>query len=734
MGGSQLWQVVGGADKGGIIVRTGKDATSEICGDRLSTGAVVEEVSLDGERLCFRRLAGIGPSEGWVSTRLPQKELMQRLDNIWEIVGGADKGGIFVRQGLDTASPACSERLSTGAFVRELEPLQGLRLHYARLTGTGPDEGWVSIRLESGKELVRKLEVPEPPPEPEQFSAPWPAERLPYEGDVPLDIRLYNEEKDFSYEGYPEWVPTVAAIARLYREGKPFMPYPVETPARVYEAKPLAPFKKFKPKELRENTKLNLPGCMFDLPLPKTAEEMRSDEFGADWLTRAFHAAGTLAKDNRVAKLLRAQELPVKGFDAAGGAAMKMFLTVEYERQDPGLHTELFAKYPYLYEEYPSSRQEVSGYNDVDGPEITCAMRLVHLFPFRTAKFYFCDVCRETTNWILITETIPFAKRGRVENGKVVEHIEYKPYEVLPVCGKYQDWLLPDPAEFYCCLFRTMGRLAAWDKLGRYDAFLGPSAFYNEQEYLGFTKAGRQTSTQKLKEMTQQSIGKMMDSGIDFVMNVVNNMVPEDIKDMAKLNKLKSEMIEMSPYFNDMSSYFQPNNTDYQAAMHANLQADNAFFWRDEFGDLSCGVLDWGGFARTPFAMNFMGCLSGADPEVMLAHEEGIVRCFIDEYFRSGGPKLDLADMLLRYRLAWITFCYDSTQWIERDIYKQMPKAEIAKCTGVLDENFQAAFRVRCRGMTVINAFTFYIMKGHFKALFDEWASGRGRPYLTEYK
>ena len=66
----------------------------------------------------------------------------------------------------------------------------------------------------------------------------------------------------------------------------------------------------------------------------------------------------------------------------------------------------------------------------------------------------------------------------------------------------------------------------------------------------------------------------------------------------------------------------------------------------------SGGVLDWGGFNRTPFCMNFLGCLSGADPEapgcnlatpaclrepaqtslkVLLAHEEGIIRCFRDE-------------------------------------------------------------------------------------------------------
>ena len=55
---------------------------------------------------------------------------------------------------------------------------------------------------------------------------------------------------------------------------------------------------------------------------------MISEDFGAAWLTKAFHKAGTLPEDNRVVKIHRAQELAVKGFDAAGGAAMKMILEV----------------------------------------------------------------------------------------------------------------------------------------------------------------------------------------------------------------------------------------------------------------------------------------------------------------------------------------------------------------------------------------------------------------------
>jgi len=73
---------------------------------------------------------------------------------LWDIVGGADKGGILVREGQALGSPATKDRLSTGATVEELE-LVGERLHYKLVegTGTGPAEGWISIKV-SGKELA----------------------------------------------------------------------------------------------------------------------------------------------------------------------------------------------------------------------------------------------------------------------------------------------------------------------------------------------------------------------------------------------------------------------------------------------------------------------------------------------------------------------------------------------------------------------------------------------------
>jgi 3-oxoadipate enol-lactonase len=72
----QVWKVVGGADKGGILVRSGQDVASQQEKDRLSTGALVVQLALEGERLNYQLMEGTGPKTGWVSIRLKDKELL----------------------------------------------------------------------------------------------------------------------------------------------------------------------------------------------------------------------------------------------------------------------------------------------------------------------------------------------------------------------------------------------------------------------------------------------------------------------------------------------------------------------------------------------------------------------------------------------------------------------------------------------------------------------------------
>ena len=158
-----FWKVVGGGEKGGIVVRANEDvatgAKSTVVG-RLSTGAVVEEVDLVDGRLRFRKLSGVGPESGWVSLKLANgKDLLSKIQ-LWKVTGGAEKGGIIVREGFNVTS-AESSRLATGSTIQEMEVVNE-RLRYQLVTGTGPELGWVSIVVQK-KPLLCKLGAPSAP-------------------------------------------------------------------------------------------------------------------------------------------------------------------------------------------------------------------------------------------------------------------------------------------------------------------------------------------------------------------------------------------------------------------------------------------------------------------------------------------------------------------------------------------------------------------------------------------
>lgn len=76
----QNWEVVGGGAKGGIVVRAGMDTSSEEQADRLSTGAIIRELELKGSRLQYKLLSGTGPSDGWVSVKFRDSDLVVKTD------------------------------------------------------------------------------------------------------------------------------------------------------------------------------------------------------------------------------------------------------------------------------------------------------------------------------------------------------------------------------------------------------------------------------------------------------------------------------------------------------------------------------------------------------------------------------------------------------------------------------------------------------------------------------
>ena len=93
------WEVIGGGDKGGILVRSGQATSSEQLPDRLSTGARVEELELVGERLHYKLTSGTGPATGWVSISLKDKPLLQRIGDAKDTKDSKESQDAELREG-----------------------------------------------------------------------------------------------------------------------------------------------------------------------------------------------------------------------------------------------------------------------------------------------------------------------------------------------------------------------------------------------------------------------------------------------------------------------------------------------------------------------------------------------------------------------------------------------------------------------------------------------------------
>lgn len=467
------------------------------------------------------------------------------------------------------------------------------------------------------------------------------------------------------------------------------------------EIKPLPPFKKFTKPEIEKVANNMLNGDMYGLPIPPTLGELQ--KLGASWLTDALHAAGTLPSDNAITKVVDFKRLPMTGQMAAGGTGPKAFITVEYAKPDPELHTELFAKMPWACDGNtkemgcdPFYRWKVSCNSDYEAQETTVYRFLGPLFPFKIPKYYFADICRNNTNYILITEKIPFGQK---------DNKEWEPYEILPVAEKYFDFQL-EPSmryEMYYCLMRAQARMAAWDKLKFFDitppefrgmamAPLAPGAF---QFPLKLPAKRRQ-----VLQRNSETVCKLWK---EFLEDHAKRIYPPEYSDKGFIAALMDCCRDCNAYKDDIQLYscLFPGMI---ALQHANLQSDNAYYWRDAEGKMDAGLIDWGGACPSNFAARLSGCLTSAEGEVLDEHEDGLLRCFVDEYYKECGIRLDFYEFRRQWRLNYCLYVASMGVNIEMEIFRETPREEWKTIHSMWHPKAVGRWNVRCYVFMIASA------------------------------
>ena len=408
--------------------------------------------------------------------------------------------------------------------------------------------------------------------------------------------------------------------------------------------KPLPPYKRLNADTLRRTASLNLQGEWYGLAQPTGLAQLKSDAFGAKWLTKAFHATGVLAADDCVERIASFTLLDLQGMDAQGGAGEKAILTVEYAKPSNGLHTTLFVKCPWPFEESERWRTLLSVmYGDGDGLELSTYTFLEGLLPVRIPALYYADISRESSMYFLITECVPFSSRPPTNEKTRIDWRDYPPKALLPKTGKYQDECLIDSHLYYKALFRAMARMAAADKTDVFDEHI--AIFHS-----GPLMAKPVVDSSNRRNLLKKRATAAVDEIVGFV-ELASKLFPAPLTNAAWLKRFKAEVIECAEYATAVNNYIQ--RPDLVALSHVNLQVDNAFFWREseDAAELECGLLDWYNLARAPAVRVWGGCLSGCEPSVLMEHGLEIMEAFASEYHRHGGPKVDAAELLLMYKV-----------------------------------------------------------------------------------
>lgn len=353
-----------------------------------------------------------------------------------------------------------------------------------------------------------------------------------------------------------------------------------------------------------------IPGDMTGLSIPAHARALLDG--GAEFLTQAFRRSGALTTDNRVAHITRFEEF------SGGSTGRKAILSVDYEKPQPDLHTDLFVKFSRDFDDEIRDRARIQMELEV---KFAALSRIPH-FPIAVPRCYFTDFHHESGTGILITQRIAFGQDG-----------------VEPHYVKCMDYEMPAQLEHYRALVKALARLAGTHKAGRL-----PESVASQ-----FPFDPGKLSVSVRKPYTAEQLAKRVTRYADFAAKYPR-LLPENIRSEEFLAKIARE-IPKFPEFEPAARAHLTTRPELIALCHWNANVDNAWFWRDARGGLTCGLMDWGHVSQMNLAMALWGSLSAAEVEIWNYDIEELLALFAAEFEGCGGPGIDVQELRLHLEL-----------------------------------------------------------------------------------
>jgi hypothetical protein len=373
---------------------------------------------------------------------------------------------------------------------------------------------------------------------------------------------------------------------------------------------------------------------------------------GPEFLTRALQATGALAPDNAVTAIGETREF------FGGGMGRKLCLTVDYARDEPGLHRNLFAKF---------TREIGDPLLPLFGPLMEPEVRLALLsrqpgFPVRVPRCYFADYSADPVCGLLITERVPYGEGA-----------------ILPCPEKGMDWQLDDAMPFYCALVDAAATLAGSHRAGRLGAdaeaqFPFDADAVDPGSRIPYSADALAAQLARVREFVAQA-PQLFPGNPDVERFIAE--VPMVLEQEEAIRRALNHAPGMV------------------ALCHWNLNLDNAWFERQADGSLTAGLLDWGSVAQMNIAQSFFGITCAAEPDFLARHERDLAALFVERYSAAGGPSISVERMHFLVKLSMAVL---GTAWMldaPSIVSRELP--DFASATNRFDPRLTENFLARAQ-------------------------------------
>lgn len=371
-------------------------------------------------------------------------------------------------------------------------------------------------------------------------------------------------------------------------------------------------------------------GEIFGLEVPADPQTLLSDP---DFLTKAFHASGALAANNRVSRIVEAKEF------FGGGTGKKLLLTLAYEFPEQRLPEQLFIKFSRNFDNELWDRARFMMISEANFAVLSRSPN----FPVAVPACLFADVESQSGTGLIITERITYGRNG-----------------VEELYAKCMDYTVPEPVEHYKAILKGLARLSGAHRGGRLSPEFDKKFPYNREQ------ASAVIAIRTAEEKLVQRANRMF----DFI-GRYPRLFPENVR----APEFREQFIRDIPDLVAAAGRIREilyGNPDFIAFAHWNANIDNCWFWRDAGDGLQCGFMDWANAGQISVSQSVSGAISGAEAFIWNEHLDELLTVFIEEYAAQGGPRLSLDELrlhnLLIAAVSGVAYSMGAPVAIERDI------------------------------------------------------------------